>query len=168
MWLSKHHLTRRAALLGLGATSLAACNFTPVYGTGSAASKLQNRVRIKEPTSSETFLITRHLESKIGRGDPAPMFLSVRVTHSASSLGKTATGSSTRRQRRGRLRYTLSNVETGEAITNGSIQRLVGYSTRGNTAASLANERDSIERLMIFLADELLDRLLLLDADELP
>ena len=144
------------------------CDFTPVYGTGGAGSKIEDRIFIKEPTTKDLYLVTRRLETRLGRADPAPMTLSFSVSHGTSGLGTTATGSTTRLHRSGTLSFTLTNSATEQKIDSGSLTNFVGYSVTGNTATSLAAERASIERLMDVLADQLVDRLLLLDPKLLP
>jgi LPS-assembly lipoprotein len=62
----------------------------------------------------------------------------------------------------------LSNSKTEKKIDSGKISNFVGYSVTGNTATSLAAERASEERLMNVLADQLVDRLLLIDPKRLP
>lgn len=161
--------SKRSFLFALaGTVALAGCNFTPVYGPGTSANKMQNRIKITEPTTRETFLITQHLESRLGRADAAPMSLSFSVSHGVSGLGATATGGTTRYHRDGTANYTLTHSETEEKLASGSVRNFTGYSATGNTAATLAAEQDSVERLMTILADMMIERLLLLDAETLP
>jgi LPS-assembly lipoprotein len=68
----------------------------------------------------------------------------------------------------GVLYYSLNNTETNEVISTGSLTNFTGYSATGNTVASLAAERAAIERLMIILADQLIDRLHLIAPERLP
>lgn len=165
MWYSN-----RRTLLGVGAALLfsSACNFTPVYAPDAAGSKIEGQIFIAEPTTRETYLVTRRLETRLGRADPAPMNLTFSVSHGASGLGTTATGSTTRLHRSGTLSYSLKNASSGTVITSGSVTNFTGYSATGNTAATLAAERASIERLMMVLADQLIDRLHLIDPKRLP
>ena len=150
------------------ATLLSACNFTPVYGVNGSGTKLENRIAITAPTTKEAYLVTRQLETRLGRADPAPMTLSFSVSHSLVELGTTATGTATRLHRNGSLNFSLTNSATDQTIDSGSLTNFVGYSVTGNTATSLAAEHASVERLMNALADQLVDRLLLLDANLLP
>ena len=159
---------RRVLLAGGIAALLSGCNFTPVYGPEGTGSKIEDRIFIKEPTTKDLYLVTSRLETRLGRADPAPMTLSFSVSHSTSGLGTTATGSTTRLHRSGTLSYSLTNTLTEQKIDSGTISNFVGYSVTGNTATSLAAERASEERLMNVLADQLVDRLFLLDPKLLP
>ena len=168
MWLFETGRGLRLALGLLICAVLAACNLTPVHAPNGAASKLENRISIAEPTTEDLYLLTRHVETKLGRSDPAPMKLVMTVFHGGTGVGTTATGFPTRIQRTGTLTYTLSNSDNGETIKTGTINRFTGYSTTGNLATSLAAERDSIKRLMVILADAMIDQLYLIDAAKLP
>lgn len=159
---------RRNFLLTGGALLLGACSLTPVYGPNGAGNKLADRVFIDEPKSKDAYVVTRRLETRLGRADPAPMRLSFSVSNSSSSLGRTATGSTTRLHRYGTLNYKLRDTATGSTIDSGKITNFTGYSATGNTAASLASERAASERLMTILADQLIDRLHLIDPALLP
>lgn len=162
------YFNRRHALIAGAALLLSACNFTPVYGPEGSGSKLEGRIFITPPSTKDTYLLTRRLETRLGRADPAPMTLSFSVSHGLAGLGTTATGSTTRLHRRGTLSYTLKNSATNAKIDSGSITNFVGYSVTGNTATSLAAERASEERLMNVLADQLVDRLQTIDPKLLP
>ncbi len=162
------YFNRRHLIFAGGALLLGACNFTPVYAPEGSGSKLEGRIFITAPKAKDTYMLTRRLETRLGRADPAPMTLSFTVSHGLAGLGTTATGSTTRLHRTGTLSYTLNNSETKQKIDSGSISNFVGYSVTGNTATSLAAERASEERLMNVLADQLVDRLLLIDPKLLP
>ena len=163
------YFNRRHLLLAGPAMLLAsACNFTPVYAPDGAGSKLEGQIFITAPEAKDTYLLTRRLETRLGRANPAPMTLSVIVSHGLAGLGTTATGAATRLHRHGTLRYTLKNSATKANIDSGSFSNFVGYSVPGNTATSLAAERTSEERLMNVLADQLVDRLHLIDPKLLP
>ena len=162
------YFNRRHLLIAGASLLVSACNFTPVYGPEGAGSQTENRILIKAPTTKDAYFVTRRLETRLGRADLAPMTLSFSVSNSSAGLGTTATGSTTRVQRVGSLSYTLKNSATGKNIAKGSVSNFTGYSATGNTAATLAAERAAIERLMNILADQLVDRLLLLDPATLP
>jgi LPS-assembly lipoprotein len=141
------YFNRRHLLIAGASLLVSACNFTPIYGPEGAGSQIENRILIKAPTTKDAYFVTRRLETRLGRA---------------------ATGSTTRVQRVGSLSYTLKNSATGKNIAKGSVSNFTGYSATGNTAATLAAERAAIERLMNILADQLVDRLLLLDPATLP
>lgn len=159
---------RRKFLFAAAVLCVGACNFTPVYGPGAAGSQLEGQIFITEPSTKNEYFVTRQLETRLGRSDPAPMSLSFSVSNGSSSLGRTATGSTTRLHRIGRLNYALKNTDTGAPIASGKVENFTGYSATGNTAATLAAERAASERLMILLANQLIDQLHLIDPALLP
>ena len=59
-------LYSRRILLALP-LALAACGFTPVYGPDGAGSKLRGQVLVQEPSTQAGYLLTRHLETRLGR-----------------------------------------------------------------------------------------------------
>lgn len=142
---------------------LGACGFTPVYAPNGTASKLDGRLFIEEPNTRDEYLVTRQLETRLGRSDPAPMTLAFSVSVGSAGLGTTATGSTTRLHTYGSVSYALKNALSGAPIDSGVINNFTGYSATGNTAATLAAERAARERLMTLLADQLVDRLHLID-----
>lgn len=161
---------RRSFLLGFGTlAALPACGFSPVYGPEGSGNKLQGRVRISAPDTKDEYQIVRHFETRMGRASGnAPMTLSVTVTKSKTSLGRTTSGSATRFHLEGQMRYSLKNAANGATINAGTFKSFTGYSATGNTAATLAAERDAEARLMIVLTDRMIDQLILIDPQLLP
>lgn len=161
---------RRKSLLGLSAVAtLAACGFTPVYAPGGVGEKLQGRVRVAEPATRDAYQVTRHFETRLGRApENAPMQLNIVVSKELTSLGTTTNGSATRYHLEGALQYVLKSSATDAIISTSRITSFTGYSATGNTAATLAAERDASARLMKSLTERLIDRLVLIDPAMLP
>ena len=59
----------------------------------------------------------------------------------------------------GRIRYTLTDLETEEVMDSDEVSNFTGYSTFGTPVATQAAERDAEARLMQMLADQMLTRL---------
>lgn len=162
MWLSN----RRLFLLG-GLSATAACGFTPVYGPQGGGTRLQNAVGLPKPVSENDYSFNLRFEERMGlaRGDGAPFALTRVLWTEQSGLGSTSAGVTTRYRILGRATYTLTDVATKKELTRGRTEAFTGYSTTGSTVATRAAERDAQARLMVILADQVIDNLILAAAD---
>ena len=158
MWLSNLKTVLFAAPL-----ALAACGFTPVYGPGGGGQALQGAIRATDPANPTDYAFVRRFEERMGRG--ALYNLGYTLTVSQTGMGSTSTGSTTRIRLDGRATLVLSDAATGAALLRETVSGFTGYSTTGNTAATLAAKQDARERLMVILADKAVDVLLLNAAD---
>lgn len=153
----------------MGALALSGCGFAPAYGPGGAARGLQDNIHIDEPDTRETYLITQRVEERLGTGGAsAPYTLGLSVRVSESSQGSSSDGATTRFRLLGSLTYALRKAGEKTAFETGSVRNFTGYSATGSTAATLAAQRDARERLMVILADQMIDRLVLAAADLPP
>ena len=93
MWSSETktgNLNRRAVLAGLGALSLAACGFTPVYAPGGGGSRLLNAVSLQAPDDDRRYVFNRRFEERLGRpASGAPYALTVRIQVTEQDIGVT-------------------------------------------------------------------------------
>lgn len=146
--------------LVLAPLALAACGFTPVYAPDGTGTALRNAVQVADPVNRNAFLLTQHVERRLGRPASPQYALSLNVTASAVGLGISAEGNTNRFNLLGGAGYVLSDIETGAEITSGTVNSFTGYSATDSTVATLAAERDARERLMIILGDQIVARLL--------
>lgn len=160
MWLSD----RRTFLLSLAA--LGGCGFTPVYGPDGAGTALQGAIRLRAPDGPGAYRFNQRFEERLGRGTSPTYEMAVNLTVKQVGMGSTSAGSTTRFRVDGTADVALTLIATGEPVLRETITGFTGYSTTGNTAATLAAERDAGARLMVILADQTVDRLLL-NADRL-
>ncbi|WP_425098122.1 LPS assembly lipoprotein LptE [Tropicibacter sp. S64] len=161
MWLSR----RQFVLSGLAFAGLSACGFTPVYGPGGTGNRLLGKVALDTPETPGDYLFNRRFEERMGRAS-GPYLLSVSKSVDQQDLGSTTSGNTTRYRLLARAQYALKDAG-GVILLSGKTDAFSGYSTTGSTVATLAAERDATERLMILLADQVIDRLIL-DAYDLP
>ena len=155
MWLSD----RRTFLLSLAA--LGGCGFTPVYGPDGGGTALQGAVRLPEPANPNAYRFNQRFEERLGRGVSPTYDMAVTLEIDQTGMGSTSAGATTRYRVDGTAKVVLSSVATGLPVLRETVTGFTGYSTTGNTAATLAAERDALERLMVILADMVVDRLLL-------
>lgn len=154
-------MTRRAMMLA-GLLGLAACGFTPVYGPGGGGQALQGAVALPVAKNDAQYAFNQRFEDRLGRASSgAPYVLKMQFQKSDQDLGSTSTGSTTRIRLIGRVFFTLSDAGTGAVLRDARTNAFVGYSTTGSTVATRAAERDAEERLMVLLADQVIDDLLL-------
>lgn len=147
--------------------ALGACGFSPAYGPDGNASALQGRIALDPPTTQSGYAFTRRFEERLGRPAPARYALSVRIETASDGLGTTADGRTTRYRLLGRASYSLTDTSSGKVLSERRTVAFTGYSASGSNVATLAAERDATERLMVILADQIVDQLVLL-APDLP
>ena len=157
----------RRTLLLTGAGVLAGCGFAPVYGPGGGAQRLQGQVGLAPPGDALAFAFNQRFEERMGRGDAGLYKLDVTLGTGAEGLGSTSAGATTRYRVDGEARFALRAAGSDTVLVDGVTKAFTGYSTTGSTVATLAAKRDASERLMVILADQVIDELLL-RADTLP
>lgn len=156
-------LFKRRSLLLLP-FALAACGFTPVYGPVGTGAALRGQVQVQEPSTREGYLLTRQLEDRLGRGgDAARYALDLSLVTDEEGLAINAAGDITRFNLIGRATYALRDTTTGAILTSGEVENFTAYSATGTTVATLAAQRDSVERLMSILGDQITTRLFATD-----
>jgi LPS-assembly lipoprotein len=152
-------LYSRRSLIALP-LALAACGFTPVYGTGGTGARLRGQVLMQEPATQAGYLLTRHLETRLGRSSGAARYdLDLIISSDEEGLAVNRAGDITRFNLVARVDYVLRDTTTGSIVTSGKVENFTAYSAIGTTVASLAAERDAIERLMVILGDQITARL---------
>jgi LPS-assembly lipoprotein len=140
--------------------ALAACGFTPVYGPGGAGAQLRGQVLVEAPPTQAGYLLNRHLETRLGRSGSAPRYaLDLVISSDEEGLAVNRAGEITRFNLVARVDYVLRDSTVGTIITSGKVENFTAYSAIGTTVASLAAERDAIERLMVILGDQITARL---------
>ena len=163
MWLH-----RRRALFALSALFAgSACGFTPVFGPEGGASVLQDNLRVVAPDRRDGFLIAQRLEDRFGRNDGGRYVLTVTPTIQRQGLATSVEGTTNRFQVTGVADFALRDTQSDTVVRRGRVTDFTGFSATGSTVATLAAERDATARLMVILADQIVDRLIL-TADGLP
>lgn len=166
MWWSRTRTRATRALL-IPLVFLAACGFTPAYGPTGGADRLTRQVIVAAPEDRAAYLLVRRIEERLGRTDSGHYRLDLALGSKSEDLADNPKGASTRENSLGRVRYTLRDSATGAPLTSGEVSSFTGFSTTGTTVATSAAKRAAEERLMVILADEVVDRLLLA-APDLP
>lgn len=148
---------RRAFLIS--AVALAGCGFTPVYGPDGSGRQLFGQVVLESPSSANTYNLTQYLYQRLGRPNDARYGLTTSVNSSQQGLAVTASQVTVRYNVLGELSYALRDLDSGQVVISGKVSATTSYSASGTTVATQAAQSDANERLMIALADRMLDRL---------
>jgi len=149
---------RRLFLLS-GLALLAGCGFAPVYGPGGGGDALMGQVRVTAPDSRAGFLLTREIETRLGRPDAPRYELRPEIALRTEAIAIDRSNVAARFNLIGAVRYTLTDLGSGEVVDTGEVTNFTGYSAFGTPVATQAAERDAEARLMQILADQMLTRL---------
>jgi LPS-assembly lipoprotein len=139
--------------------ALAACGFEPVYGPGSAASTLENRLLTSEPRTRDAYLLNQRIEERFGRATDPAYRLSVILDVTEDGLAINTDGDIERYNVIGKAKFRLQDMATDAEIISGEASNFTGYSATGSTVTTLAAQRDARKRLMTILADQITIRL---------
>ena len=155
--------------VGLGsALALSSCGFTPVYGPEGGGGKLLNAVALPDPGGDSQYMFNQRFQERLGVAHTGARYrLNVRIQTSEQDIGATSSGNITRIRLIGRAFYSLVDANTAETLHDARTNAFTGFSTTGSTVATRAAQRDALERLMVILADQTIDDLIL-RAPELP
>ncbi|MFA8387079.1 MAG: LPS assembly lipoprotein LptE [Pelagibaca sp.] len=163
MWLH-----RRRALIALSALFAgSACGFTPAFGPEGGASVLQDNLRVVAPDRRDGFLMAQRLEDRFGRNDGGRYVLTATPTIRRQGLATSVEGTTNRFQVTGVVDFALRDTQSDTVVRQGRVNDFTGFSATGSTVATLAAERDATARLMVILADQIVDRLII-SASGLP
>ncbi len=159
---------RRVVLTGLAA--LAGCGFTPAYGPGGAARGLTGTISVAAPKDRDSFGFVKQLELRLGQPSPARYALDYSIKVQQDGVGLTSTQETTRYNIVGTATFSVKDVADGEVLTSGQVNTFTGYSvgtvdttasppSTSSTVSTRAAEQDARDRLMLALADEVVNRL---------
>lgn len=144
--------------------ALAACGFTPVYGTGGTGTALRGKVAVQAPETEDGYLLVRDLEDRLGRAGVPEFDLAFTLVTITQGQAVTLSNQTDRYSIVGQADYVLTRIATGDIAASGNVRNFTGYSATGTTVETLAGERDARKRLMSILADQIV-RDLMLHAD---
>ncbi len=150
-------LFNRLALLLLLA-SLAACNFTPVYGPGGSGDVIRNQIHVADPETRLEFEVLSRLEDRIGTGSTFTLDYVIQTGQRDLAIDESETIE--RINVTGSLAYTVRAGATGEVVDQGEVQTFTAYATTESPVATASARRDAENRLAVALADQLVTRLI--------
>lgn len=158
---------RRAFLLSLAALPLAGCGFQPVYGTGSPASNLRDRIAYRAPNTPEGFRLRARLEDRLGRVEQGDYLLTVQLDIEEVAVVISSDQDTNRYNLPGTADWVLTRPGDDAPVASGTAETFTAYSAFGTTVATQEAQDDARDRLAIALADLVVTDLMMA-ADTLP
>ena len=140
--------------------ALAACGFTPAFGTKGPAERLLGSVYATDPADKNGFDFVQRLEERLGRPTNPVYTLTYSITTNPVGVGLTPDGAITRYNLTGTLTWALTRRADGLAVTNGAFSSFTSYSATGSTVAGFTAQTEASLRLMRLFADDVVTRLL--------
>lgn len=157
-----HPLGRRAVVFALLAVGATACGFTPIYGPDGGGRALINSVLVEQPKGSDEFTLAQELENRLGPSSAPTYSLTFSLETESDSISITQTQETNRYNTIGSAKYTLTDRASGAVMQTGEVDGFTSYSSTGTTVATAAAEQDSYDRLMVVLADKIINELVTL------
>jgi LPS-assembly lipoprotein len=137
----------------------AGCGFSPVYAPGGPGSHLVGQIALPAPVDRNQQLFHERLQDRMGAG--SGYWLNTTITTNTEGLGSTSDGSTTLYQLVGTADYALIDGATRSELLIGTTDAFSSYSASGSTVSTAAAERDATKRLMVILADQVIDALIM-------
>ncbi len=161
---------RRAVLRAAAAAALvAACGFTPLYGTGAPAARMAGRVDVAVIPGAPGFALREQLTGRLGPAATPTHRLEVTLKLQQTGVALTQQNATTRFDVLGTASYRLVPLAGGPAVLSGEVRALTGYNAPASDIsvafAALSAQQDAEERLAVLLADRILQRLALASGD---
>tara|TARA_R110002096_G_scaffold57509_2_gene145804 strand:- start:30086 stop:30577 length:492 start_codon:yes stop_codon:yes gene_type:complete len=148
------YFSRRWLLLAL--LPLAACGFEPVYGTGTAASKMQGQIEVQVVKGRNGFeLRDRLIERLAGAGVNAPYALSFTTTIVSEDLTISDDDDVTRFTLQGTTQFRVINKDSETIVYDSTVTSNTAYSATSGTYPTAIAERDANVRLNRDMADKI-------------
>ncbi|MDE0591072.1 LPS assembly lipoprotein LptE [Halocynthiibacter sp. C4] len=151
----------RRYLLGLPVVGLlAACGFTPVYGPEGNAEALRGTIEVKAPSNTNSYNFVKHFEERMGVGAGARYSLNYSISTKTDGVAITQSQETTRYNVIGEATYTLTEIGTGKKLASGKVQSFTSYGSTDFVISTRTSRDDAYRRLMVILADDIIDQLL--------
>jgi LPS-assembly lipoprotein len=162
MWSSEPSRRRFLGLLAAPGL-LAACGFTPLYGTGAPAAAMAGRVEVVPVPGGPGFALYERLTGRLGPATAPTHRLEVALGLERAGVALTQENVTTRYDVIGTADYLLVPLAGGPPVAQGTVRAITGYSAPANPSGSAfavrAAEQDAERRLAVDLADQIVQRL---------
>ena len=145
----------------IGSFLLAGCGYAPVHGTGSKTKKLYNSVFVQAPKDRVEFELVRNLEKQFRKNSSREYDLNYKLSIEEEKVVVSASQTLERYSLFGSLKYTLTDKE-GDVLLTNTAKSFTSYSATGTSLATERAKRDAQDRLMVILAEQVLNRISIL------
>ena len=159
MWWFKRNILNSASLL-IGLT-LAGCTLEPLYKPGSVTAGFLQNIALDAPKDRDSYVLYNRLAERLHSAEGSAYALSVTLRKSEARAGIAADGQAQRKIVTGFADYRIVRIATGKEVQSGSVKAFTGYAQSGSNVAILAASNDAYDRLMIQLADKIMDGMIL-------
>ena len=147
-----------SAIASLGA--VAGCGFAPTYAPGGAGAALRGHVDLDPPSDRESYALVNRLSTVFGTAT-APLYrLSYDISTTEHAIGLTRDQEITRYHIEGKVRFTLTEIQSQRVLTKSDVSSFTAYSATGSTVDAITVPRDAYARLMVILADQMVSKLI--------
>ena len=145
----------------LAALALAGCDLVPVNGANTKFQLLRNTVLVQAPTNRVEFELVRNLEVQLGQAVSKLYDLQYKLSVDEDIVVVSAKQEINRFRLVGLLEYSLVD-SGGVVLLTETAKSFTGYSATGTTVATQRSKRDAYDRLMVILAKQVSNSLLIL------
>ena len=146
----------------MAALALAGCDLVPVNGANTKFQLLRNTVLVQAPTNRVEFELVRNLEVQLGQAVSKLYDLQYKLSVDEEIIVVSAAQEINRFSLVGLLEYSLID-NGGVVLLTETTKSFTGYSATGTTVATQRSKRDAYDRLMVILAKQVSNSLLILD-----
>ena len=146
----------------MAALALAGCDLVPVNGANTKFQLLRNTVLVQAPTNRVEFELVRNLEVQLGQAVSKLYDLQYKLSVDEDIVVVSAKQEINRFSLVGLLEYSLVD-SGGVVLLTETAKSFTGYSATGTTVATQRSKRDAYDRLMVILAKQVSNSLLILD-----
>ncbi|MEJ6771221.1 MAG: LPS assembly lipoprotein LptE [Rhodobacterales bacterium] len=146
----------------MAALALAGCDLVPVNGANTKFQLLRNTVLVQAPTNRVEFELVRNLEVQLGQAVSKLYDLQYKLSVDEDIVVVSAAQEINRFSLVGLLEYSLVD-SGGVVLLTETAKSFTGYSATGTTVATQRSKRDAYDRLMVILAKQVSNSLLILD-----
>ena len=146
----------------MAALALAGCDLVPVNGANTKFQLLRNTVLVQAPTNRVEFELVRNLEVQLGQAVSKLYDLKYKLSVDEDIVVVSAAQEINRFSLVGLLEYSLVD-SGGVVLLTETAKSFTGYSATGTTVATQRSKRDAYDRLMVILAKQVSNSLLILD-----
>ena len=157
---------RRRALALIAGLAVAGCRFEPAMRKGSPAATLPGQFTYSVPGGRNAFLLEESLRTQLGPATGVPDYsIDVALAIHEGKAAATGSGGVNRLALTGTADFRVSAAADGAALTEGTVQGVVTFSSTDEVIVSDAARQDAEQRLVDLLAERIANRLILTSAD---
>ena len=153
-------VSRRCAIgMIVGAGVLSSCGFQPVFGPGTAASRMNGQINVADIDGKMGFAARKRLTARLGDANVVTHRLDVAIDVESDGLAISQTNQITRYNLTGVATYKVVNLAANTTVETGTARAFAAYSATASPLATRVAEEDARERLAISLADQIATRI---------